>query len=978
MFPSWQVRLLLAVALLEWRTVANPQQQQSPGCNCTKDLLRYSSPAGPCSPECALIGLRHAYHGLGGNDWTLEVSGRQFAIGAAQGRTLWGTTTRKTERLCQATSAVFDGAPAPRRDSPNAPLDVKSCDVMLLEVPVLLHNDAGRQGGPYLRLPARQTSARRQKQVETGPRVPAGANETLREMSRQGWGGAIGVRLVRPEPRSRDLRVEETAAVLDWLLGGCPDLKFAVLDADPREPGFGAYFGVVRDMYGSRVDVMPSMSGKTIARLMSAKNDNATRYACTKTYSECSEIGTLYGEDGRMLHRRHGRRPLLECGRTAPHGRNCTMCQERGTVYALCPTGLRPAEVAEKGSRTPGKPALWLETSRAEEAEAALREAGEVAAQHGALLDLDSWMEKLEGPCKWTEPGRWPPEKHNSVESIAGEAPLGLTGPSVFLELSRRSNNRAGIAVTLPTARYEPDEKCSAMRMRNRHMGKKSSTDRMYSAGELRDIVSDMARWGVSRYSLGYLDHTFGRPEGSSLFAELSTAIDSATRRSGTLHYRYTRSSSFDDGGSSHVEVDGLYKLQSGIFFQRAAENAPLAKGFVTIPGVPGLRLGLSSRMNIGDPLKGGGAQLLREQAEIAESVPVGAQVVKLTSGGKLVAFVEADRIYVHEAKRQGHARLRTQVSRARSMESPLCHRRPQGDHGELECCSRRVREARTRVKLELSVPSATKPVTKARLRKLMDSKRWLPPPVLTRREEEWLSGDGASERTRPAVSWPWRARDQLSLLLECFGEQSGSCLELADSAEGDWPEGATGYPVAARIAVDYGDDILLRILLRADHGAVRAAVPCNLRPFSFGSEGPGDGPQSFPGFFTRPGERVRSASRDYAQEARALALLAYESLALRHCGEASSPLSQLLDCLRQANQSLASLGSEASLLERRARKNDALESVVSERRALAMERSYALCLTAVAVSVLINAAAMGALCAVCSRSRTPRYRKLK
>lgn len=958
----------------------------SPGCNCTRDLLRYGSPAGPCSPVCALIGLRRAYPSDGFNDWTLVVSGEQSSIRAARGRTLWGTTTRKTERLCSATTEVFNGSPSPRRGSPNPPLDVKSCDVMLLEVPVLLDDTVGRDDGPYLSLAVRQASKKSQKKL-TGPSVPLRTKETLHEMIRQEWGGKIGVRIVRPKPKGRGLSVEETSAVLDWLLSGCPELKVAVLDADPREPTFWSYFQVLRNMYGSRVDVLPALSGETLAHLMSVRYGNEKRFACTKAYSECSKIRTLYGEDGKVLYRQQRGRPLLDCGPMKASGQNCTMCRERDTVYALCPADLRPAEVSQKGSETP-EPALWLETSQVEEAEAALQEAGEVASQRGALLDLDSWMDRLERPCEWTKPRRWPFRKYDSRDPhstrlIAEEALHGLTGLSVFVELGRRSNNGAGIAVTLPTARYELNADCTAMRKSNRHAERKSSASHLYSAGELGDIVSDMARWGVTRYSLGCLDHTFGRPSGTPLFAELAAAIDSAARQFGTLHYSYTRSSLFEDGGLSHVRVNGIYKLEEGMFFQRAAENDPLAKGFVSIPGVPGLRLGLSSRMNIGDPLEGGGAQLLRERVEVSNSVPVGARVVRLTPRGNIVAFVHADRIYIYQGSTTEQLRqagLRTQVSRTRSEKRPLCKQRTQSEYWGIGCCSRRVRGNQTNVRLEVSVPSPTKPEMKAVLRKLLESAQQLPPLVLTKQEAEWLSGKGGSEETNPAISGPWKARDMLSLVLECFAE-SGSCLELADFAEGDWPEGATGYPAALQFAVHSGDNVLLRILLRAEHGAILTVVPCNLEPFSFGSEGPRHGLQSYPGFFARPRERVHSASRDCARKAQSLALSTSISPAPHHCNtppEGGSPLSRFLGCLQYANGSLARLASEVLQLETRAQRDDALERRAYERRALAMERSSALCVTAVMVSILINGAMMAALCTICTRSRTPRYRKLK
>lgn len=68
------------------------------------------------------------------------------------------------------------------------------------------------------------------------------------------------------------------------------------------------------------------------------------------------------------------------------------------------------------------------------------------------------------------------------------------------------------------------------------------------------------------------------------------------------------------------------------MFFQRADRDTRPAKSFVLIPGVPNLRLGLSSRMNMGDPLEGGRAQLLQDHAELVTFVPYGARVVKVVT----------------------------------------------------------------------------------------------------------------------------------------------------------------------------------------------------------------------------------------------------------------------------------------------------------------------------------------------------------
>lgn len=159
---------------------------------------------------------------------------------------------------------------------------------------------------------------------------------------------------------------------------------------------------------------------------------------------------------------------------------------------------------------------------------------------------------------------------------------------------------------------------------------------------DLAGIIADMAKWGVCRYSLGYLDYTFGNTEGLPTFTELSNIINLTATKLRTLHYRYTRNSTFGDGAYSYGHVDGVYKLESSMFFQHATQGIPLTKSFVLVPDMPNLRLGLSSNMNVGAPLPVS-EHIIRNAIERVKFIPYGAQAINLNYKDT-VAFVDQDR----------------------------------------------------------------------------------------------------------------------------------------------------------------------------------------------------------------------------------------------------------------------------------------------------------------------------------------------
>lgn len=239
-------------------------------------------------------------------------------------------------------------------------------------------------------------------------------------------------------------------------------------------------------------------------------------------------------------------------------------------------------------------------------AEETLQKIGLLVSQHGAFLDLNTVYAATGKDCEKPNLDIWRTGEYSEDNPLTLDLDTGrleMTGLYVFDELSRRSNNRAGIIVSLPTSAYVLESGCVGVPgLTNRYSGMPSNKF-VYSTNELVAIVSDMAKWGVSRYCMGYLDYTFGRANSIPMFTALANTIDTAAESFSTLHYRYTRHSAFGDGGYSYAQVNGIYKLESGMFFQQVTDTTDEVKSFVSVPGVPGLRLGLSSDMNVGSPL---------------------------------------------------------------------------------------------------------------------------------------------------------------------------------------------------------------------------------------------------------------------------------------------------------------------------------------------------------------------------------------
>jgi hypothetical protein len=147
-----------------------------------------------------------------------------------------------------------------------------------------------------------------------------------------------------------------------------------------------------------------------------------------------------------------------------------------------------------------------------EQAETALWELGLLVSSHGAFLNLDtiSVFTQMKTGCEQVRPGRWTIGEYTVGDPYAIRLPRKeeypeRTGLLVVEELCKVSNNRVGIVVSVPSSDYIPDTACKLPRFLNRH-GKPNpgilDDNRVhYSMRDLAGIISEMAKWGVCRYS---------------------------------------------------------------------------------------------------------------------------------------------------------------------------------------------------------------------------------------------------------------------------------------------------------------------------------------------------------------------------------------------------------------------------------------------------------------------------------------------
>lgn len=468
--------------------------------------------------------------------------------------------------------------------------------------------------------------------------------------------------------------------------------------------------------------------------------------------------------------------------------------------------------------------------------EKTLQELGDLVARHGAFLQLTNVRTPSRDRCDTPNPHVWRSGEYYGEDDLkveAGDArTLKESGVYVFDELSRRSNNRAGIIVLLPSAAYEFGPKCTEpVTLTNRNVARSTNTV-MYSTQELSTMVMDMAKWGVSKYGLGYLDHTFVRTNNMPTFSVLANAIGVAADRFRALRYSYVRDPAFGDGGYSSAQVNGIYKLEAGMFFRRVSPDSPRVKSFVSIPGIPELELGLSSEMNVGSSLPISKLSM-GTAAEQMAYVPYGAKTVRLQQSG-VVVFVDREREVVCY-----HVLPKTPIRPIRTPGLGVVTKHETDIAALGTGCLRSMPGDRQYVKFALTLPALTETEKRSIMDHIPNIDEQQTPPIPIE-DTMWLSVTNDTQRYeyRPnqdkGPSALYAEMHMISLVLQCLRGYS-SCIALANIVETGWPQGGTGYPISIR-AFEVSEGVLLKMILAVNHGALRVEVSCDLEPFALSS----------------------------------------------------------------------------------------------------------------------------------------------
>lgn len=920
-----------------------------PGCNCSRALLDYVNPRGLCSPTCLKSPFSHAIAGVRGKEsWILEVASQFSATAATSsgGRVLYGTIPQKSERYCLVTAHVFSLRDDVSHEAPGGPRDLMHCDTVLLELSVSLRRTDSRG---YFTVPVRNLSGGAEHRV-TELRIPEMANVTLTTMSRQNWGKKLGVKLKFLHsvwtPPGRDV----VAAAADWILtsNGNRDrpVRVAVVDVDVTSvQSFD--FASLRKLYGSELELMPGISGADLADVIRANRTAYTAFTCEDDTADCRRLIRVHDGNIVLFHRAAGE-PIPECHNDTLLVELCTACLARHEVRVFCLNHVSPRHfVNANGAELNFLPsstyaAASREQSRA--AAAALTRLGSLVASHGAFLNLDTLSTFSWAGCKSISPGQWRVGDYVADDPFAVVLPDGHFFPEriglvLFEELSALSANRDGIVVSLPSASYVLGKCRSEPRLCNRHESLGSHVVR-YTMEDLKVIVMDMAKWGVRRYSLGYLDYTLGDASDRPTFTELSKIIEAGDSGFHSLVYKYTRTSGFGEEG--RARVDHVVKLEGGMFFQRVPKTGtPARKSFVSVPGVPDLKLGISSDLNIGAPLPEG-YFFTPCAVEHAESVPRGAHAVLLNRQG-LVAFVdERDRIRVHSPP---NAKPQSRALRFPRSESCV---------GATSVC---LDEHRARVWVSFRTQDGS---AAASIANGLASWRAQAGGLLSRDETGWLlARDGSKRRVSPDFC----LAEKVSACIRA----SGPCADLADYSDNGWPEGGAGHPLALSAYSDSDGGVLLRIILRVGRDKRR------------GDAGLGDD------------RREVSHSERFAAAIVPLVTKTLHAVARLYCSDADeSSIAQTshlprylhgtLECMRAWNASLETTAATLTMLE------SAMDSEEkgSRRTITLVQREAArlegLCISVLALAVLIAAIAAGSTCLALKDIRRTRqqYRKLQ
>ena len=662
-----------------------------------------------------------------------------------------------------------------------------------------------------------------------------------------------------------------------------------------------------------------------------------------------------------------------------------------GSEFEIIPA-LRASDLAEflRISKRMPRGGRTVTQSEASQAEALLKRLGEVVAKHGLFLDTDTmgiFAPELSqsNNCHNIIPGRWTlgPKAALSLIVASVEVYPERTGVMLFEEMCMRSNNRAGIVLTMPTARYR-QVKCSSITFFNRHTHK-GPNDLVYTHAELDDIAQDMSKWGVRRYSLGYLDHTYGMSDtgGKSTFKLVSESILSHAHHR-KLHYVYTETSG--DGYALYplTKVYGVYKLDAGIFFQ-LSDAGPRTKGFVPVAKCePEIRLGLASEMNLGAEQREVGAAV-SDPIDAVHEIPFGVCAVPLDNLGSLpsicarhfdrpLAFVRHDgeniSVFFTDEKR-GQRNLRFSA-----LGTMLGAHNGELWPGEVDAgsnCYSYVSRAKHTTKLTIAYPTQMDALVgwllDLRGPQLcgLDVQQDVP---LTSSHNDWNAGLGHFELELELYVL-------LSHAAACL-KGSQFCLALADYAN-SWPQGGLGIPVDIET-----ENSNTTITFDVYHGATRFRVPCNLKPFTLGSVSP-TVPFTHHPIFTDNG--IGAAVSHFKQmivEVQRDAQNVLYSLDKLHCGGKPAPPQQLSNrALNRVEKCLGLVATNILRLEKDliqpAIDTNSSGEMISPAMATLAARIYGISVTSFILTVLINSAS-AVLLYFTQRNlyRAPWYNKFK
>lgn len=228
-----------------------------------------------------------------------------------------------------------------------------------------------------------------------------------------------------------------------------------------------------------------------------------------------------------------------------------------------------------------------------------------------------------------------------------------------------------------------------------------------------------------------------------------------------------------------------------------------------------------------------------------------------------------------------------------------------------------------------------------------------------------------------------------ISKTVECI-RGSSSCMDLGDYADNNWPQGGTGYPIAISSHLESSEEIVVKMIIRVNHGATRVTVPCELEPFSFGSENPSS-PQPRPGYYMHTEEPLISRVKKYMTTVGPLTAWIVQPLALLYCPDVDQTLAAHLvssdayfqntyECVNTMNRSLKARSDVFSRLGTLIEENEKTAEKTVKHVMSMTARTSALCLSATVLAVLINVSILTMLCSMCQGSRysQQRYRKLQ